>query len=180
MGPLYIVTERFHPGGDAAEWEQYRRWSGLDLTELISLDPTLCPSVLQEISDEDWPHIVNQDFMLRYFTDLDHLVRRVGSLRDRNLLAVHRNPESEPTTPLSPGHQFVFEGYDLVGVDGGPSALSNCGGFPKAFANAELTPHGLLASLSRANEVRRTLRDRYPSEPHAICDVWAIHRAVMT
>jgi hypothetical protein len=178
MGALYIVTRRFDPG--VAEWESYRRWSALELTELVSLDSMLCPTVLEEIIAEDWDHIVNQDFMLNYFIDLDYLVQRVGHLQGRNLLAVYRNPEAHPPPPETQKHQFVFEGYDLVEVNGGPSALTNCGGFSEAFANGELSPHGLLLSLDRANEVRKTLRDRYPSEPHAECDVWAIYRAVAT
>ena len=175
MRALYIATRRFGPG--AAEWESYRRWSALELTELVSLDLMLCPSVLEEIITEDWDHIVNQDFMLNYFTNLDYLVRRVGHLHGRNLLAVYRNPEAHPPAPETQRYQFVFEGYDLVEVNGGPSALTNCGGFPEAFSNGELSSHGLLLSLTRANEVRQALRDLYPSEPHAQCDVWAIYRA---
>jgi hypothetical protein len=118
--------------------------------------------------------------MLNYFTDLDYLVQRVGHLHGRNLLAVYCNPEDHPPPPETNKYQFAFEGYDLLEVNSGPSALTNCGGFPAAFANSELSSHGLLSSLQRANEVRQALRSRYPSEPHAQCDVWAIYRADTT
>jgi hypothetical protein len=178
MGPLYIVTERFPSEGNPQAWSGYLRWSGLKLTELVSLDSILCPSVLSEIADGDWDHIVNQDNMLKYFTELDYLVGRVGHLRGRNLLGVYRNPGTHPMAPVASKFKFVFEGYDLVEVAGGPSALTNCRGFPAAFSNVELSSHGLLPSLERASEVQITLRQRYPSEPHSSCDVWAIYRAV--
>ena len=31
-----------------------------------------------------------------------------------------------------------------------------------------------LTDLDRANEVRRLLRQKYPQEHHAYCDVWAL------
>lgn len=176
MGPLFIVTERFDPGRGES-WSCYIAWSGLgQLTELVSLDQILCPSLVKEIRDEDWPHIVNEDFMLRYFTDLDYLLTRCGDVQGGNLLCVFRNPARQPCAPAG-RHDFRYEGCDLVDVQGDVSALSNCGGFPLAFSNGELSNHGLLASLERAQQVQRALRERYPDEPHADCDVWAVFRA---
>lgn len=176
MRALFVVTSRFD--ADTPTWDSYRRWSGLTLTELVSLDAMLCPSVLAEILPEDWNHIVNEAHMLSYFTDLECLVQRVGHLHRRNLLAVFRNPDAHPAPPEAQTYQFLFAGYDLVEVGGGPSTLTNCGGFPLAFSNSELSPLGLLPTFDRANEVREALRRHYPSEPHAHCDLWAIYRAV--
>lgn len=176
MGPLFIVKEKFD-ARRGADWRSYLDWSKLDqLTEVVSLDSILCPRVVGEIRDEDWPHIVNEDFMLDYFVDLDYLLRRCGGVGDRNLLCVFRNPEEHPTPP-SGSHDFRFEGCDLVDVHGGISALTNCGGFPLAFANDELTSHGLLPSLERAREVQLALRQHYPHEDHADCHVWSVFRA---
>jgi hypothetical protein len=177
VGPLYIVTERFSPANCGTAWKGYLQWSNLhQLTELVSLDSMLCKPVIRELVDEDWAHIVNEDFMLSYFTDVEYLVRRAGHLRDRNLLCVYRNPATHPAGPVAASFHFGFEGYDLVEVGGGPSALTNCGGFPNAFSNEELSPHGLLPSLDRAAEVQEALRRHYPDEPHACCDLWAIFR----
>ena len=50
------------------------RRSGLrQLEEVVSLDSSLCPTVLPDIKPEYWNHIVNEDFMLHFFTDLDYL-----------------------------------------------------------------------------------------------------------
>lgn len=43
--------------------------------------------------------------------------------------------------------EFRFEGYELADRDGSPSALTNCGGFPKAFASTDPNERGLLPSL---------------------------------
>ena len=53
-------------------------------------------------------------------------------------------------------------------------SLVNCGGFPKAFAGSILSDCGLLTDQAKALNVQRLLRENYPEEPHADCDVWAI------
>ena len=178
MEPLFIVTERFDTSSPG--WERYITWSRLHhLVEVVSLDSMLCPPVISEILDADWPHVCNEDFMLRYFHDLDYLLERAGPLSNRNLLCVFLNPEDEPMPPASLRFCFELEGFDLVNIECDTSALTNCGGFRLAFENTELSPHGLLGSLRRANEVRDELRKHYPEEHHAACNTWAIFRAVL-
>lgn len=174
--PLFLVTERFGPQrGD--EWDKYLAWSRLaHLTEVVTLDSGLCPLVIDEVRDDDWPHVVNEDFMLHCFTDLDHLLRRCGGVADRNLLCVFLEPAEHPTPPGN-APPFAFEGHDLVDVHGGISALTNCGGFPLAFCGDELSEHGLIPSLARARQVQAALRRHYPREPHADCHVWSVFRA---
>ena len=137
----------------------------------------LCPTLLPEIKPGYWPHIVNEDFMLNFFIDLDFLLEQVAGVPDRNLLCVYRNPASPPP-PCTGSVGFEFLGYDLVDVQGGASALTNCGGFPNVFANGELSHQGLITSHARAFEVQAALRARHPSEHHADCHVWAISRAL--
>jgi len=176
MQPWFIATERFTSGNRDA-WAKYIAWSGLTrLNEVVSLDPMLCPTLLPRIKDEYWPYIVNEDFMLNFFTDLDFLLAEVSSIPDKNLLCVHRNP-SAPPKPYQGPLTFEFLGYDLVDVGGSASALTNCGGFPDVFSNDELSPQGLLTSHLRAIEVQSELRIRHPEEHHADCHVWAISRA---
>jgi hypothetical protein len=171
--PWFIATERFSPDSGEA-WTTFVDWSGLThLSEVVSLDPMLCPTVLPDVKAHYWPHIVNEDFMLGFFTDREFLVREIAGFDDVNLLCVFRSPGKVPVVPGG----FALLGYDLVDVQGGASALTNCGGFPEVFDDAELTAHGLLASLSRAQEVQQALRTLYPDEAHGDCHVWAICRA---
>ena len=177
MQPWYIATETFtsrHEG-----WTNYVAWSGLtQLDEVVSLDPILCPSILRDIKPEYWPHIVNEDFMLHFFLDLEFLLGQLSIVAERNLLCVFRNPLDQP--PPLPASSLNFEilGYDLVDVQASASALTNCGGFPEVFENSELSSKGLLTSHSRALEIQSELRRKFPEERHADCHVWAILRAV--
>jgi hypothetical protein len=176
MQPWYIATKTFTPRHQG--WAKYVTWSGLtQLDEVVSLDPMLCPSLLSDIKTEYWPHIVNEDFMLEYFLDLEFLLAQIRDVVERNLLCVFRNPSNQP--PLPEGSlRFEILGYDLVDVQASASALTNCGGFPEAFEHSELSSKGLLTTRSRALEVQAELRRRYPEEPHANCHVWAILRAI--
>jgi hypothetical protein len=177
MQPWFIATERF-TSRDSAAWEKYVAWSGLKhLDEVISLDPMLCPTLLPEIKGSYWSHIVNEDFMLNFFVDLDFLLNQISASGERNLLCVYRNPESPPP-PYKGQNSFEFLGYDLVDVHGSASALTNCGGFPDVFDNSELSSKGLLTSHARAFQVQADLRAKHPKEHHADCHVWAISRAV--
>ncbi len=175
MAPWFIAVECFGPpNGDA--WRNYLQWSGLhQLTELISLDSILCPTVFPDVEDSHWGHIVEEDYLLCFFTDLPFLRQALEKVRvPYRLLCVFRNPTTEPklTDEL---RGFSVSGYDLIEADGGGvSALTNCGGFPKSFRNEELNSVGLIPELDRAVEVQAELRARYPEEHHADCDVWAV------
>jgi len=180
MQPLFIATEPFDPlAGDG--WVSFVEWSELSqLTELVSLDSMMCPSVLREIKPDYWPHIVNESYMLHFFTDVPFLLNEISALVVRkNLLCVFRNPSEEPKVPAEIAAVELL-GYDILDTEACASALSNCGGFPEVFRNEELTQHGLIASLKRANEIRTNLRNMHPEEHHADCDVWAIFRLPST
>ncbi len=175
MKPWFIATEKFGPESGEA-WTKYIKWSGLiQLEELVSLDYSLCPTVLPTIKDEYWPHIVNADFMLSFFLNLEFLKEQISEMRDTNLLAVFYDPPEHCGTVEQ--ESFVFLGYDLMEKNGGASSLSNCGGFPEVFSNSELSQQGLLTDYSRAKQVQSELRRIYPGEPQADCTLWAIFRA---
>lgn len=173
--PWYIAVQAFGPAaGD--RWLDYVEWSGFNqLTELLSLDVLLCPSVIEELTPEDWEHNLHADFLTDLFADLEYLLSRVQPSSTSNVLAVVREPG--PGSALAALPRFDFQGYDLIEVPGlGISALTNCGGFPLAFAPGELNPVGLLPSYDRARAVQAALRQHYPAEPHAGTNLWAIWR----
>ena len=174
--PAFIATEPFGPWHDS--WAGYVQWSGLtQLKELVSLDAILCRTLLPDTKDEYWPHIVNEDFALDYFTNLEFLLKQTSAIAQKNTLCVFRNPPVQPNAPSAP-LSFEFLGYDLVEGGGGVSALTNCGGFPDAFGNDELSPVGLIATRERAAAIQRDLARLHPNETHAQCHIWAIFRAL--
>ncbi len=84
---------------------------------------------------------------------------------------VIRNPREECRGVLS-DIRFEFKGYDLLGQAN--SALTNCGGFPLAFQNEELSSSGLIPTFARAREIQASLRDNYPDSSDSDCDIWAL------
>lgn len=174
MKPWFIATQKFD-NTDVA-WRKYIAWSRLNqLDEVVSLDAGLCPTVLPEVKAEYWDHIVRENFMLHYFTDLGYLRNQISDKKRINLLCVFRDPAAPPNSFVPEGFEFV--GYDLVDVESSVSALTNCGGFPRAFSNDELSEKGLLRSRERGRQVQADMRVEYPHDPHANCHLWAIFRA---
>lgn len=174
MRPIYTARERFGPA-DGKGWDDYVAWSRLShLDEVVSLDGMLCPFVVT-FADDLWDVVVNEDYMLDFFVDLDPLLHRLpADGKPVNILAVFRQPEADMSDDDMPG--FRFMGYDLMDQMHENSALTNCGGFDDVFAGSELNRSGLLDRLDRAVEVRDQLKQLYPEEHHADCDVWAIFR----
>ncbi len=176
QSPWYIATQAFKPGS-RQDWRGYVAWSQLaQLIEVVSLDIVLCPAVLDPLTPEDWEHNVQDDYLISFFVDLDYLLRRVARLPDINVLAVLREPSTADCAAFN-DPRFAFMGFDLVEKPGlGISALSNCGGFPLAFANSDLNHFGLLPDYAAASAAQRKLLEHYPDEHHADCYVWAIWR----
>jgi len=172
---LFIATERFDPS-DGENWQKYCDWAKIPgLVEVVSLDGALCKHLIKEFQDEDWHHIVNEDFRLDYFYDLGYLMRRIQDVPRRNILGLYRNPEVHIADAPAPG-DFGFVGYDLIEERTQISALTNCGGFPTVFRNDELNRFGLMDSFARACEVRRLLAQNHPEEAHAQCELYALWR----
>jgi hypothetical protein len=177
IGPFYVATSVFdqRPGGG---WREYVEWSGLSqIRELLSLDGMLCPFLPAEIKDSYWPHIVNEDNLLDFFTDLDFMLAEINNQQQVNVLAVLRNPTLAEVQAFS-RPEFSFVGFELLDQDHSVSALTNCGGFPDVFENSEINEFGLITDFNRATEIANNLRRAYPEEHHADCNVWAVFRMI--
>jgi len=173
MTVVYSAVSRFAPDR-TGDWQAYIRWSGLaHLKELVSLDGILCPTVVQTLEDADWHYNVHEDHRTHLFHDLNYLLRRTAGSEGVNVLGVMHEPEAHDLIAHA-DPRFIFRGFDLIETDGSISALSNCGGFSKAFSTTDLSEYGLLADHGKALDVQQLLLSNYPDEHHAVCDVWAI------
>jgi hypothetical protein len=174
----YRIQERFSPeGGD--RWSKYIQWSGLvHLKEVVGLDCLLCPSVLREYVDEDWPHLILLGHIFACFDDVQYALNRIGKVfndKRHQVLAVAREPAEEQVLAARLSG-FRFLGYELIEEATSISALTNCGGFDNAFAPADLSEYGLILTAGHAREIQRSLADLFPNEHHAECAVWAVWR----
>ena len=175
---LFIATEAFDPS-DGEKWLSYCQWAKIPgLTEIVSLDCMLCRHLVHDADErlnEDWEHIVCENFRLDYFYDLDYLLQRVQNVKRRNILGLYRNSDVHIPSPPA-GRDFIFMGYDLIEEETQISALNNCGGFSDVFANSKLNSYGLITDFGRAAEIRRLLVQYHPDEHHAHCELYAIWR----
>jgi hypothetical protein len=113
MPVIYTAVSSFDPThGD--DWTKYVKWSGLtQLTEVVSLDSCLCPSLVPEIIDDDWNYCVNEDYKTNYFTDCDYLIGRLESSDRMGILALMENP-TEVEVESFRDNRFEFRRFDLV------------------------------------------------------------------
>jgi hypothetical protein len=174
----YRIVARFSPSWGET-WANYITCFGLThLSEVVGLDCSLCPSIIQEYTDEDWAHLVYEGHLFGCFVDHEYALQRACDTFDakrHQVLAVVREPLPEEVAQSDiPG--FSFLGLELIEEASGYSALTNCGGFEGAFTPTDLSPCGLVRTVSRAYEIRRDLRTLFPEEHHADCAVWAIWR----
>ena len=169
----FTATEAFDPS-DGEKWDLYIKFSNLvQLKRVVSLDNNLCPNLIKDVKEEDWEHNVQEDFKLHYFKNLDYLFHRIAGAKHFNIFSVVFSPVNDVSNSCI-DERFKFMGYDIVDKHGGYSALTNCGGFPNAFQNSELSQDGLIVSFNRAQQINQALQKFYPDEYHAQCDVWAI------
>ncbi len=158
-----------------ARWTSFIGWSGLSqLKEVVSLDNMLCARVIEEFTAEDWKHNVHEDFLLDFFCDLDYLLDRIERSGRVDILAAVRHPQFDLRHAFQ-DDRFKFLGYEVVDTIL-VSALTNCGGFSKAFQGWELSDVGLISSYDRAIEISQALGRYYPNEEHCKCHVWALWR----
>ncbi len=172
-GIVYTANETFDPS-DHEAWQNYVAWSKLDhLKEIISLDNSLCPSVVPDLIEQDWDYLAPEYYLFGLFIDPTYLLNRIKDKTKFQVLAILREPQDYNTSEFH-DKRFHFKGYDLIEEATCISALTNCGGFDLAFSNNDLSEYGLITDFNRALEIKNLLQQHYPDEHHADCTVWAI------
>jgi hypothetical protein len=167
----FVALETFIPT------DEYKQWSKLfHLEEVVTLDCALCPSLIVDVDSigefqEQWQ-------LANVFTDLNWVLQKVKDVKDKQILAIIREPE-EDCRGIDVPEGFEFYGYDLIEDDTQISALTNCGGFDKTFSSSDLSRYGLIEDFSKAKAVQLRLEENYPDESHANCTLWAIWRMVL-
>lgn len=178
MIPIFAACQKFDSQrGDA--WTHYVEWSGYaHLSEVVSIDTILCPSLIDALIDEDWNFNIHADYRFHFFHDYEYLKRRiVYDAARHNLLALIETPDSQVSVSDIWPNAFSFGGYDILDADNSISLLLNSGAFPSIFAPGDLNRLGLLDHFDRAVEIARGLRQLFPDDPH--CGdgrIWAIAR----
>ncbi len=169
----FTVTEKFGPEKGEA-WREYMEWiQRPQLAECITLDVT--HRVIGQLRDEDWKHNVQANYLTHFFRDLDYVLQRFAKdPQGINILAACMEPPTEARA-LFDDPRFEFQGYDLMGF-GDISAITNCVGYDMAFQASDVSPVNLFDEYDFARQVQERLREQYPNDEHADCDLWALWR----
>src|SRR5688572_14478905 len=93
----FTARRKFGPSF-GIEWEKYIQWANLpQLQEVVSLDAILCPNMFAELMEEDWHYNIQEDYRISFFRDLDHVVGRMRTKLDVNIMAIVYEPPTDPT-----------------------------------------------------------------------------------
>ena len=174
----YAAIERFDPG-NGERWVGFSRWLGrTDLKRIVTLDSAVCPPVVHPQSADDWRFVVQEEFMLNFFTDLNFVRQRTAGHRPSEVIAVARDPSAE-TVAGFPHTDFELAGFDLVDMQLAGSVIFNPNRFPGAINVSKLSPEsGLIRSRDWAFRIRDNLCRRHPDREDARCYVWAVWRYI--
>lgn len=157
-------------------WNEYIKWSKLDhLTELISLDEMLNPSLIECSFDneEDWNSIhLFKNSVTGYAINLDFVMKNLNTKEKYNLLTIVIEPEVDCQKITV--EDFEFMGYDLLDFDFYISALTNCGGFEETFSSSDINDKGLIDDFEKAYDINKRLLENNQVEFHADTNVIAI------
>lgn len=168
---MFTACQKFDSQcGDS--WSGYLEWSGFyHLDELVSTD---CPSLIENLVDEDWNFNIHEDDLLYFFRDYEYLKQRVRYDPARhNILAVTVRPTQTPDAIDG----FEFCGYDIMDSDDSISVLTNCGKFPSIYSADDLNRFGLVTDLDRVTKIAEAIRAANADDPHCRdCRVWGIAR----
>lgn len=171
---LYTIRERF-TANPQQRFDDYREFSGVrHITELVTLDSTMCPSLIDDLRPEDWEYNVQEDFHIELFRDADYLLSRQtldGS--KHQLIAILECPPAQFVVP----DDFKICGYDIMDSYFGTSTLTNCGPIPEAFKPKDVNDFGLIDNRDLAFAIRNKMRTLQPDDAHlGACEVWLLAR----
>ncbi len=166
----YKVVESFGPEtGD--KWQRYLEWRGLKLTGFESVDGILRPDLFEPQTKDDWQNCVNVDFKLGLITSLAYARTFLARYENATLVGV----EIELEAGYVPKDGLL--GFDIIDAYCDVSLITNWGTEEEDDFSEHVMPNGLIGDLTRALQIRNSLREKFPEDSHAqSCEVWAIYR----
>jgi hypothetical protein len=168
----YCILEHFGPLHEG--WQGYVDWSGLyQIREFCSLDNILAPNLFEPSSEEDWQHVVQEDFMTHLITSRDYALKKYKAFKNASIFGVIQCDDKVECWRDARDTQV---GYDLLDEGFGVSSITNCGGWPDVFPNELINEYGLISAYSDAVRIRNDLRAKHPEEPHAKCEIWSVYK----
>ena len=165
---LFTIIESFSPN-DGDRWTSYCKWRGLTFTKFDSIDGILRPTLFNApTKDEDWNHVVNEDFKLHLITDYEYAVKKHNEIGKGDLVGLKFDKHNESDS--------CFLGFDLIDRYCDVSLLTNWGNDVEII-NRSLSPSGLVLSRQLINEIQEELLRTSGDDSHVKgCQIVSIYR----
>jgi len=179
MNFYYAARKKFGPEHGEG-WTAYLEEVNLPhLTEVVSLDSGLNPSVIEDKADV-YDYLYHDEDCYGYtgvFKNLEAVKEYAMDKSDYNTLALLKNPQ-EPCKDIQLD-SYKFIGYSLLEYSYWICPLINSGNVELLPFNAEdLTSLGLVENYSRIKEIRQSLIESDTTSDKYDCNLWAIWREV--
>lgn len=153
---LFTIVEPFSPA-DGEKWTNYCDWRGIQFERFDSIDGILRPNLFESPEDDDWNHIVNENFMLHLITDLQHAERKLKEIGKGELVALRF--EDHDTSDAE------FLGFDIIDGYCDVSLLTNWGN-DLDFINHSLATNALVPDMKTVQLIHGRLRDEFGEDGH--------------
>ena len=164
---LYTIINSFSPA-DEDSWNTYCNWRGIQFGRFDSIDGILRPSLIDPIEDEDWEHVVNEDFMLHLITNIKYARKRLAGLGKGDLLAIKF--EDHDT------EDHAFLGFDIIDGYYNDSLLSNWGN-DVDVVNNHIGSNALIKEFKDIEYVYKYLKEKHIEDDHvADCKIVSIYK----
>lgn len=166
---LFTIIESFSPQ-DGDRWKSYCEWRGLNFEAFESIDGILRTNLFTPGTDEDWQHIVNQNFMLHLFTNFDYALKKHKEIGKGDLVGLRFEGHDESDSR--------FLGYDLIDKYCDVSLLTNWGNDVEII-NRSLTPFALISNRKIIEDVQAELFRTNGNDGHVEwCRIVSIYRPI--
>lgn len=164
---LFTVVESFSPS-DGDRWISYCQWRGLAFTCFDSIDSILRPSLFDATEEDDWNHVVHEDFKTHLMTDYDYAVQKQSEMGQGDLVGL-KFSEHDQSDPR-------FIGFDLLDGYCDISLLTNWGNDVDRI-NLSLSSNALVLSYQTVKDIQQELLQTNGTDPHVEgCQIVSIYR----
>ena len=166
---FYTIVESFSPA-DGEKWDSYCKWRKKNFERFDSIDGVLRPNLFDRLADEDWEHIVNENFMLHLITNRVHAEKKKKEIEKGILLELRLDDHSP--------EDKRFLGFDIIDGYFDISLLTNFGNDIE-FINQALGSNGLVSDLMTTESIYRKLKNEFGSDPHVEdCQIISIYKTM--
>jgi hypothetical protein len=153
---LFTIVENFGVA-DGEPWSSYIEWRGIHFDRFDSLDGILRKSLFTPESEEDWSHVVCENFKLSYLTDFSHAHQTHVRMGIGSLMGFAYTEHDEANEG--------FLGYDIIDRFCDVSLLTNWGNDVE-IVNHAIGSNALVPTLAQVERIHEFLTSNHGDDNH--------------